>query len=52
MDVPDFWSSLSLRVSVTALASLEATSWACSTAEGFCSDMVKGKVRRKRKDEK
>lgn len=49
MDVPDFWSSLSWRVSVTALASLEATSWACSTTEGFCSDMVKGKVRREKK---
>lgn len=49
MDVPDFWSSLSLRVSVTALASLEATSWACSTTEDFCSDMVKGEMRRRKK---
>lgn len=47
-DVPDFWSSLNLRVSVTVLASLETTSWACSTTDGFCSDMVREKVKREK----
>lgn len=42
-DVPDFWSSLNLRVSVTVLASLETTSCACSMTEGFCSDIVREK---------